>query len=104
MICILMRPALLGIEDVKRTRRGCVPYLSIAPQTSAYLVFLYGMSLVSYGAGKRKYNICCWMPLAALFDIELPEVESLKAKLWEEGQNLVKTTSLITESQYVHLL
>ena len=76
MICILMRPALLGIEDVTHTSEGCVPYLSIASQTSAYLVFLYGMSLVSYGAGERKYNICCWMPLAALFDVELPEEES----------------------------
>ena len=57
-----------------------MPHLSIASQTSAYLVFLYGMSLVSYGAGERKYNICCWMPLAALFDVELPEEEYQKVR------------------------
>ena len=45
MICILMRPALLGIEDVTQEYKGCVPYLSIASQTSAYLVFLYGICL-----------------------------------------------------------
>ena len=74
MICILMRPALLGIEDVKHTSKGLCA-LSLYSLTNFCLLSLslWYMSLVSYGAGERKYNICCWMPLAALFDVELPE-------------------------------